>query len=74
MNAVLISIVTLLSLPQRLEQFVITAFPLTPHGDRICKETEIAPRDSEASPNYLRLPMGTGQVTQPIVINDVILL
>jgi len=74
MNAVLIGTVTLSSLPQRLEQFVITVFPPTPYGDQMYKETEIAPRDSEPTCNYLRLPMETDRFPQPGTVNDEILL
>ena len=74
MNAVFIRIVTLSNLPQLLEQFVITAFLPTPHGCQIYKETEIAVRDSEPSSDYLRLPMETGRVPQPSMVNDAISL
>jgi len=74
MNAMLVGNGTLRSLPHRLEQFVSTAYPPTPHGDQIYKETEIAPRDSEPSSNCLRLPMETGRVPQPSMVNDAILL
>jgi len=74
MNAMLVGNVTLRSLTQRLEQIVITAFPPTPHGDQIYKERETAPRDSEPSSNYLPLPMETGRVPHPSMVNDAILL
>jgi len=74
MNPLLISIVILSSLPHRLEQFVITAFPPTPHGDQIYKERKIAPSVSEPSCNYLRLPMESGRVPEPSMVNDAILL
>ena len=74
MNAMLVGIVTLRNLPQRLEQFVITAFPPSPHGDQIYKETEFSPRDSEPYSNHLRLPMETGRVPQPSMVNYTILL
>jgi hypothetical protein len=74
MNAMFVGNATLRSLPQRLEQFVITTFPPTPHVDQICKETEIAPRDSETSSNNLRLPKESGRVPQPSIVNDAILL
>ena len=66
--------VTLRSLTQRLEQFVIKAYFPTPHGDQIYKETEFAPRDSEPYSNHLRLPMETGRVPQPSMVNYTILL
>jgi len=74
MNAVLIGIVSLRSFPQLLEEFLITAFPPTPHGDQINKETEIAVRDSEPSANYLQLSTETGRLPQSIVVSDAILL
>jgi len=69
-----IVIVTLRSLPQRLEPFVITAFHTTPYGDQISKETEIAPRHSTPSSDYLRLPKETGRFPHPSMNNDAILL
>ena len=74
MNAVFIEIVTLRDLTQRLEQIVITAFPPTPIGGQLHKETQIAVRDCEPSSNYLRLPMETDRVPQPSTVNDAILL
>jgi hypothetical protein len=50
------------------------SIPPTPHGDQIRKEEEIAPSDSEPSSKYLRLPMETGRVPQPIVFSKAILL
>jgi len=60
MKAFLILIVTLRSFPQRLEQFVITAFPPIQHRDQINMETEIAISDLKPSANYLQLPMNSG--------------
>jgi len=74
MNAVFIRIVTLRNLTQLLEQIVITAFPPTPIGGQLHKETEIAARDSEHSSNYLRLPMESDRVPQPSMVNDAISL
>jgi len=41
MNAMLIDFVTLRSLTQRLEQFVITAFPRTRYADQIIRKKEL---------------------------------
>ena len=73
-NTIPIGTVSLRSLPLRLEQFVITIFPPTPHGDQMNKEREIVAKDSEPSANYFRLPMETGRVPRPSVFSDAILL
>ena len=73
-NAVLIGIVRLRRFPQLLEEFLITAFPPTPNGDQINKETEIAVRDSEPSANYLQFPTENGRLPQSIVVSDAIFL
>jgi hypothetical protein len=73
MNAMLIGIVSLRSLPQRLKVCHYSISP-TLHVDQIIKEKEIAPRDSDPSFNYIWLPMDTGRVSQLIVVSDVILL
>jgi len=73
-NTIPIGTVSLRSLPLRLEQFVITIFPPTPHGDQMSKETEIVAKDSKPSANYLRLPMEIGRVPQPSVVREAILI
>jgi hypothetical protein len=74
MNAVLFGIVRLRSFPQLLEEFLIIAFPPTPHVDQINKEEVISLRDSEPSAEYLQLPTETSRIPQPVVVSDAILL
>ena len=72
MKTMLIVVVTLRSLPQRLEKSVITALPPTPSGVQICKETEIAPRHLKPTSNHLVFTTETSRLPHPSTVNDAV--